>query len=70
MNNHLEIQNLTGVNKATKGEKSVVISKLLDKVVIEFYFQEKYNTLKLYLASEIDEANKDANTFLDFGLVL
>jgi hypothetical protein len=70
MNNYLEIQNLTGVNKATKGEKSVVISKLLDKVVIEFYFQEKYNTLKLYLASEIDEANKDANTFLDFGLVL
>lgn len=70
MNNHLEIQKLTGVNKATKGEKSVVISKLLDKVVIEFYFQEKYNTLKLYLASEINEANKDANTFLDFGLVL
>lgn len=70
MSNHLEIQNLTGVNKATKGEKSVLISRLLDKIVIEFYFQEKYNTLKLYLASEIDEANKDANTFLDFGLVL
>jgi hypothetical protein len=70
MSNHLEIQNLTGVNKATKGEKSVLISRLLDRIVIEFYFQEKYNTLKLYLASEIDEANKDANTFLDFGLVL